>query len=180
MDAKNAKVSAIREKAAAATKRMADKMIENDCRKYQRDDYNAGDKVFLRFGKLRKGSTRHSVILATVLKKYKDDTYKFQFFGPDRNVITTSRVNVENMADYKRCGKVSRRQALRKKLFIPLSKLDRQQPIVDQGFQIFHDPPPNSNCQFNAMANSLATISLFTSAERLSEQVQYPHENDVR
>ena len=139
MDAKNAKVSAIREKAAAATKRMADKMIENDCRKYQRDDYNAGDKVFLRFGKLRKGSTRHSVILATVLKKYKDDTYKFQFFGPDRNVITTSRVNVENMADYKRCGKVSRRQALRKKLFIPLSKLDRQQPIVDQGFQIFHD-----------------------------------------
>ena len=84
------------------------------------------------------------------------------------------------MGDYNRCGKASGRQALRQKLLLPLRKLDQQQAIVDQGFQIFHDPPPNGNCQFNAMANSLATISLFTSAERLSEQVQYPHENDVR
>ena len=85
------------------------------------------------------------------------------------------------MADYKRCAKASGRQALKKKLLIPLRKLDRQQSIVDQGFQIFHDPPPKGNCQFDAMANSLATIGLFTSAERLREQlVQYLHKNDVR
>ena len=92
MDARTAKVSAIRGKAAAATKRMADKVIENHCRKYSRDDYNAGDKVFIRFGKTRKRSTRHSVMLATVLKKYKDDTYKVQYLEPNTNVITTSRV----------------------------------------------------------------------------------------
>lgn len=186
--------SLLREKASKADKRMAQRMMEKDARKNIYKTYESGDKVFVRVGSKRRGSTmKHRVLAGKILKRNKNNaTYKVQFRIPGSEHPIQQKFRVEDIADRSDIvkgpkkdtqsfrDKRASRKNYQQKLRIPLTRTDRIEQLTEQGYVQMYDPPGDGNCQFSALCFALRNIGFHRTAETLrTEVVNYLTKNDM-
>ena len=156
-------------------------MTEKDTRRTVYKIYKPGGKAFVGVGSERcRSTTKHSVLTATILKRYKDNvTYKVQLQKPGSKLILEHKFRKEDISDHFLKEK-SNRRSFQEKLLILLTKRDRIEHFTEQSYNVVYDPPGDGNCQFSALCFALRNIGLHRSPETLRREiVQYLKSNDM-
>ena len=150
--------------------------INHFLRRNKCSQYSVNKKVLLRIGGKRKNGKvprKYHITLGNIKKIGKrGDSYKVKFHDPDSQSTKLNWFSVEDLADLEKPNEHEiKRSKYHSKLLEPITREDRYQNFMDQGFALDFDPPGDGNCQFEAISGQLASLGIHRTPQMVRNEI---------
>ena len=155
-------------------KDIADRTVNYFRRRNKCFEYSVNEKVLLRIGGKRKNGkvpSKYHITLGKIKKIGKrGDSYKVKFHDSDSQSAKLNWFSVD-LADLEKPNEHEIKRSKYSKLLEPITREDRYQNFMDQGFDLEFDPPGDDNCQFGAISSHLASLGIHPTPQMVRNEI---------